>query len=1698
MKTISILVAVTCAVTLSTHAQPLAESTFTNGANGIVYALSLQPDGKIVAAGGFNTLAGQPQRFIGRLNADGSYDASFAGDANGEVFTTAVQRDGKVLAGGGFNTISGLRRENLGRFNANGSADATFNAQPNNYVFALAVQPDGKILVGGYFTAINGTTRNRIARLNADGTLDLSFNPDVNAEVFGIALQTDGKILIGGVFSTVGGAPHGRIARLNPEGSVDTNFNASANSTVRAMIQRPDGCILAAGGFGFMNGVLQPRIALLDTNGVSVAAFNANAYASAEIFSMALQLDGRIIVGGGFEHINGVPRSRLGRFNTDGTLDLTWNPGANGQVRGIALQNDGRLLVGGLFSTLGGDARGNLGRILADGPVINYISYIPGTGANAGLGTVTWVRGGVSSEADYTILETSGDGVNFNGSVNGTRLGNGWQFNSVPMPLEQTTYLRARGFTRSGQNNGSGSIEQSPTNFFNPDIAPVLSLLPGPETYAAANPPVILGATATVTDVDSPIFNPGSLTVTNIPGGLANDILSVVHEGSGAGQVGVTNGTVYFGGLAIGSFPTSGAGSGLNGAQLTITFNTDNATLAAVQAAVRRLGFSNSSPLPATADRVLRITVADNFAKTSSQTNTVNVLNVPPFIVTPPASLTVLAGSPALFSVTAAGTSPLNYEWRRGTTVVQSGASASLSLSPALLTDAGDYTVVVSNGAGSVTSAPPATLTVLLNTAPSLTLSTMPITSRALAAWGNDTYGQTTIPAGVTNVAAVAAGVGHTLALLTDGTVVAWGDNTFGQAAVPPGLSGVRAIGAGMFFSLAAKNDGSVVAWGRNNSGQTTVPVGLTDVIAVAGGEGHALALRSDGTVAGWGTALGGELGVVGATDVSAIAAGRWHSLLLKNDGTVTGAGTYRDGGAAVTPPAGLTNVRAIAAGEMFSLALRSDGTVTAWGGEYVQTNSLWDGVLTVPAELTTGLSNVTAIAAGYFHAMALKADGMVTAWGGNAAGQATVPTGLANVVAIAGGWTDSFAITNAVTAALLPISVNEDAVAQTVLGAARNISPGPASESWQVVSFVVTNDNNGLFLMQPAVSASGTLTFTPAADSNGTATVTVIAHDNGGTASGGADTSAPQTFTITVAPVNDPPSFNLSGTNLTVVPADGAVTRANWATNIMFGPANEAPQSVTFTVTNSNNALFAIGGQPAIDNSGALTFTPAPGAAGVVTVGVTATDSGGASTSASQTFTITFANTKIFVGATSPVVVGDIISVPIYMVGDGTENGVSFTITYNRPVLSFYGSVTVESGSGLTLYWKEPWPDMNKVGIVVSKAGGTAFPAGTNLLVWVTFQAPGTAPITTPLGFSSAVVLQQVADTNANVKPYVQYVPGSVTIVPTSGYEGDVTPRPNGSGTVTVSDVVQVGRFAAGYDTAAAGGEFQRADCAPRSTGGDGFITVADYVQAGRYAAGLDALQTASGPTSGNNGAMLRPAQSISRARLLGGGARSVQVGNMTVQSGRFVVIPVTLNAQGTENSLGFSLNFNPAQLQFISASTGNGMPGLSLIQNTLQATAGRVGLIVSLSPGAMFDAGPREVALVAFRVVGSVGTAAVNFGDMPVWQEVVDAQAGTLTAGYNGGTVTILAGNAGLRAQSPQRLPEGGMRLLITPADGAQMTAGQLARLEVWTAPSLTAPAEQWTLLPNALVLTNGEVLLQDGTAGNATLRFYKIIER
>ncbi len=203
--------------------------------------------------------------------------------------------------------------------------------------------------------------------------------------------------------------------------------------------------------------------------------------------------------------------------------------------------------------------------------------------------------------------------------------------------------------------------------------------------------------------------------------------------------------------------------------------------------------------------------------------------------------------------------------------------------------------------------------------------------------------------------------------------------------------------------------------------------------------------------------------------------------------------------------------------------------------------------------------------------------------------------------------------------------TVLEDSGPTTVANWAKDIVPGPADESSQAVTFLVSNDNPSLFSSPPAISPDGTLSFSAAPNANGKAKVTVRLKDDGGLANRGSDTSAAHTLAITVKPVNDAPSF-AKGPDQFVLKGSGKQTVPAWATAISPGPSNESRQKLSFLVSTDKPSLFK--SRPKISANGTLTYTPASGANGTAMVTVRLKDNGGTkdggqNTSLPQSFSI-------------------------------------------------------------------------------------------------------------------------------------------------------------------------------------------------------------------------------------------------------------------------------------------------------------------------------------------------------------------------------------------------------------------------------------------------------------------------------------------
>ena len=352
------------------------------GFNGDVYSLALQPNGQIVAAGNFTVVNNYPRNYIARLNTDSTLDTSFLNNlagANAPMQTILLQTDGRILAAGPFTQVNSFNRNGLVRLMPDGTLDSTFSSSAggDSTVFAMAetFMPDRRILVGGSFLHMNGVSHPGLARLNNSGVLDPTFDPNlsVNGTVYAIAVYPTntiqgGKILIGGNFTAVDGTARRGVARLNPDGTLDLGFDPvdGANDAVRALAIQLDGRVLVGGSFTNFNGYALNHIARLNINGQVDTSFNVGAGTDDTVDAIVVQPDTRILLAGLFTLANGVTRSHITRLLPDGTVDpaINFGLGANNYIDTLALQPDGSLMViGGGFTAYDGQPRPHLARV---------------------------------------------------------------------------------------------------------------------------------------------------------------------------------------------------------------------------------------------------------------------------------------------------------------------------------------------------------------------------------------------------------------------------------------------------------------------------------------------------------------------------------------------------------------------------------------------------------------------------------------------------------------------------------------------------------------------------------------------------------------------------------------------------------------------------------------------------------------------------------------------------------------------------------------------------------------------------------------------------------------------------------------------------------------------------------------------------------------------------------------------------------------------------------------------------------------------------------------------------------------------------------------------------------------------------------------------------------------------------------------
>ena len=266
-------------------------------------------------------------------------------------------------------------------------------------------------------------------------------------------------------------------------------------------------------------------------------------------------------------------------------------------------------------------------------------------------------------------------------------------------------------------------------------------------------------------------------------------------------------------------------------------------------------------------------------------------------------------------------------------------------------------------------------------------------TGGTVVAWGDNTYGQTSV-SGFTNVVAIAGAFDHAWTLRADGTVIGWGTDSWIYS--PHSNSNIIAIASSGYSvngDVFLKSDGTVDCSASQVSFNN-----VSNAVSVTANGGQRMVLKSDGTVTT--DFLGGAFhgNFSGISNIVGMAIGTNFSLVLRSDGTVVGPATTVNG-SQPAPPSDWTNIVAITGGVRFAVALRADSTVAVWQAGPWGLNPIYSQTNVPP-----GLSNVVAVSAQGYQVLALKTDGTVVAWGDNSYNQTNVPSNATNVMAISAG----------------------------------------------------------------------------------------------------------------------------------------------------------------------------------------------------------------------------------------------------------------------------------------------------------------------------------------------------------------------------------------------------------------------------------------------------------------------------------------------------------------------------------------------------------------------------------------------------------------------------------------------------------------------------------------------------------------------
>jgi len=1171
------------------------------------------------------------------LAAPGDLDPTFGGSGyvvtgatGSQEFTGVVQQpDGKLVAVG-YDTGAG-RDFAVVRYSTGGTLDGTFGTSGkvvtsfgsgNDIANAVALQADGNIVAAGSAT-YGATTVIAVARyLSPTGTLDPSFGAGglvtttigASATANAVAIQADGKIVVAGEANALFA-----VVRYNTNGTLDAAFDTDgivttsvggANDIAHAVIIQTDQKIVAIGETdnGSTNDFALVRY---ETNGVPDSTFDFDGIVLTDFgvndlaYAAALQPDGKIVAAGSTDSATTSFDFAVARYNTNGSPDTTFNttgrasvdfgatPAGADEAHGVGVQLGGKIVLGGWSN---------------QGATLKYdfalARFTPSGALDPAFGTGGRVLTNLPTNADdlgYGLTVQSDNQIVLVGSSDpGTATAIDFAIARYQSPNNAPTV----------SNVSKSGLEDQVISFTTTDFTAHFSdidsdLLDRIQiTSLPANGTLRLSGIAVTLTQEISAANLGNLTFT--PAANFNGNTSFGWNGYDGQAYAATGANVNLSLTAVNDAPSftkgvnqtaledsgarsvtdwatsiSAGPSDESGQVITFTLTNDNSTLFAAQPALNPIGTLTFTPAAnASGSATITVTLKDSGGTANGGVDTSASQT---FQVT----VTPVNDAPSF----TAGSNQTVAEDAGAQTV--NGWATSISPGPNEVGQSLLFSVVSDNNA----------------------LFSVPPTVNALN--GNLTY----TPGPNLN------GTAHvTVTLQDNGGTANGGVDTSAPQSFTITITPVNDPPVVSSYAVNGVEDVAVTFTAADFTGHYS-DVELDPMTKI-----RITALPATGTLklSNVDVTLNQEISTTLLGGLTFNPAANWNGSTSFGWNGFDGA-IYASANATVT-----LNIAVVNDAPTFTKG--ADQTFNEDSGTHLTTG--WaTNISAGPSDEAGQTLTFTLVTSndGLFSSLpTLNLSGdLAYTFAANAFGSATVTATLQDSGGTANGGHNQSAQTFILTAAGIndapsfvagtDQTVNEDAGATTINNWATNVSAGP-NEAGQTITFTVFNNNNALFSVQPAVSPSGTLTFTPAPNAHGSANVSLSLSDNGGTANGGQDTSAPQSFVITVNSVNDAPSFT-PGTAPIVNEDSGAQTIAGWATNFSPGPADEVAQTLAVTVTAANPGLFSA--QPAVSLvNGNLTFTPAPDQFGSTIVTVTLQDNGGTANGGAdtvqQTFTLT------------------------------------------------------------------------------------------------------------------------------------------------------------------------------------------------------------------------------------------------------------------------------------------------------------------------------------------------------------------------------------------------------------------------------------------------------------------------------------------